>query len=1429
MEIFFQLGCGIAFSVVNDQGGLSPAMKRKVKEFVESSLSIGHYLSLWKELQNELRISSLANDFRAYSDLLGGKHQKIIDDYPRLRNEIKGHDYFRANEELGKKFVTEHLGSFLEILQDYRWLIEDFVFFTPTDSIDDIWQITLLQGVTNFDMQDEACPKVAPEIGFETGVLYVTTRAAINGDYLSTKEVVRLDPFFVLEADHIYFYQGKKGGTATYVSVSTEERFSAPWGKFQHQISQLLPIQIKSSQKAKKGPKPLPVEEHLKNIEVVSESKYIDEYGNVLAGKAAGFFKGNTASWADINENLDVPRNVYSSAGKQISPEQFLDEYIPDIKERALEGSIPVVVFSGHGGSGKTTHLLRLAFDLHRKEDIMVLKQRPGTDIDIQDLKLVHEHYPKKAIFLFVDEAEYYLEQIRLLVKELPHKQLPVAIFCAERPNLWRKGLETEQFSLRTLTRTEAESLLTRLEDNDLLGVLKEASQEERLQHLENVNENRLLVTLREATSGERFDKIILDEYDKIPKEEAKEFYLFVAISHRAGGGIPVRFAQTLTGVGSKKEFHQNILKPCEELIYRHGGEYRARHAVIAEQLCKSILVDEETEIIHVGALIKELLLREQYNNLRDSKIELVIKLLTYPATLAALSETDVDEIIQAIRSLRSLVSLFFRELYFQAENRPAVALLQLQCFAENGMYQNFFVSDRILTTNGGLVAEAYGIDILYELARNILRKSSVGGNDFVPFVIRKMMNEDKRDQALEFTLEAIQLFEERGEKSLLSIYFCLIDIYQENDDLKAAIKTTEEAIKVIKALDGSGLSHLYSRLSDIYRKLEDLDTAMEMTIEGIQVVKSADRKGLEHLYFRLIELHRRRDDLDAAIAAAKEGISLSRGLEESGLHLLYSHLIDLYTQKGELGAAIDAAKEGIEVNKKSGYPEFALYFRLVDLYCKNDDLDAAIDAAKEGIERTRIADGKGLRSLYTRLVDIYIWKEELDTAIQTAEEGIDIIHNFDGRGLEQLYFRLIDTYRKKNEQEKAISVAKEGIEIARKVDGKGLEPLYFRLIETYFEMGALALGIETAEEGIEAVKAFGGNGLFQLYACLTDAYLKKEDLEKALETAKEGIETVEKLGGKGLNHLYIRLVDLHQKKDDEQTTITLAREGIEVIKGFDGKGLDHLYFRLADIYRKNDDLESMISICLEGIETLKKFERKGFVGLYFILGKCYLQTGQIELAIQSLEEGRSAAVQTHVRHKNLYKELILIYWNDLRFERIQLLNQEIQNLVGEKEILHEDLFFWLCAQYQMYFGEKDEGRAVELLTAWDEAELRVKLNHYVIACHQGQGAEVLEKFRLYLVEKEAGEELVYADDILQVCQGFLALQKGREGRVSPNGLRSQQQKTDELLSAIAQLSADENSEGLGALKYAIELWEHEIFFFKKVFLQDGADAEMDG
>lgn len=433
-------------------------------------------------------------------------------------------------------------------------------------------------------------------------------------------------------------------------TISKEKRKLSYWSQeYSHSFLRYL----------KKDQKPTP--ELLQYID--KEFDLLDDCLAFSGVLPSNFYRGSDSTWGAFASDLDVKREV---------TEDILTDSILDTSTTA--GS-RVFLIKGHAGSGKTIVLKRIAWNAHKDFKSLCLFLKPGGTIKPSLLnELANVINCHANIFI----SENYLEDAFFLrfIKDATNNKYPFNIFIEARINEWNVHGDKvipyvfKDYEVRNLNVDNIKELLAKLEKHSCLNYLELLSGKERLDYCMNRANRQLLVMLYEITSGESFENIVVDEYEKISSTEARLLYLDICTLHRFNIGVRAGIISRVSGINFEK-FQTELFSPLETLVFtyedylRKDIYYKTRHSDIAAIVFDKAVKTPQERVEQIIRLIKCLNLDYAIDN--DAFFNLI-----KGKTLASLfgNRNDADNIFdEVLREFGDLPVIWHQRSVFETNH----------------------------------------------------------------------------------------------------------------------------------------------------------------------------------------------------------------------------------------------------------------------------------------------------------------------------------------------------------------------------------------------------------------------------------------------------------------------------------------------------------------------------------------------------------------------------------------------------------------------------------------------------------------------------------------------------------------------------------------------------------------------------------------
>ncbi|MGG5889502.1 SIR2 family protein [Falsiroseomonas sp. HC035] len=319
---------------------------------------------------------------------------------------------------------------------------------------------------------------------------------------------------------------------------------------------------------------------------------------------AEHFYSGYDTGWGGIINRMDARRKVTD------------DLLFKALLEHADPTEPLLFLLRGPAGAGKTIALKRAAFDAATANNVVALwleesgQLRP--DVFSEIFELTH-----RPIYLFVDQVALHVEKLALLLKAMKARRVPLVLIGAEREADWTTyclSLESilAPVFLRVgmLSSREVGDLLDLLERHNCLGDLTGKTRSDQVAAFmdEERADRQLLVALHELTRGYPFEKIVLDEYERVP-EKARRLYLDIATMHQFAVSVRAGTISRVSGIRFK-DYQKEFMVPLKDMIIVAEDRYddyfyRTRHPSIASMIFIQVCGDDEAKAAQFVRLIQ--------------------------------------------------------------------------------------------------------------------------------------------------------------------------------------------------------------------------------------------------------------------------------------------------------------------------------------------------------------------------------------------------------------------------------------------------------------------------------------------------------------------------------------------------------------------------------------------------------------------------------------------------------------------------------------------------------------------------------------------------------------------------------------------------------------------------------------------------------
>ena len=320
------------------------------------------------------------------------------------------------------------------------------------------------------------------------------------------------------------------------------------------------------------------------------------------------FYQGYDTGWGGIVSRFDVRRKVE-------------DELL---FKALLENENPtgpkLIMLRGTAGSGKTIALKRTAFEAATASGALVLWLEEGGALHFDVILELHE-LSRQPIYVFIDQIGFRVAQVLSFLKSARVRSLPVIVIGAERDADWHNycgaldaEFPPEFLRVGNLSMAEVEGLVDLLARYGCLGLLGRLSRDDQVAAFLDKNraDRQLLVALHELTLGKPFEKIILEEHQRIFPEQAQQLYLDIATMHQFSVNVRAGIISRISGIAFE-DFQSQFLEPLRSIIRvekdPYSGDlcYKTRHSRVAAIVFRETCPDDQSKAAQLQRIVEGL------------------------------------------------------------------------------------------------------------------------------------------------------------------------------------------------------------------------------------------------------------------------------------------------------------------------------------------------------------------------------------------------------------------------------------------------------------------------------------------------------------------------------------------------------------------------------------------------------------------------------------------------------------------------------------------------------------------------------------------------------------------------------------------------------------------------------------------------------
>ncbi|MEX2591287.1 MAG: SIR2 family protein [Anditalea sp.] len=247
----------------------------------------------------------------------------------------------------------------------------------------------------------------------------------------------------------------------------------------------------------------------------------------------SGFLEGSSPRWNDIISELDVPRSI---------TEKLIENIEKQVVTKNKSEKTKLNIISGYAGSGKSTLIKRLGLTLSQNGHTVFLSYSDFF-ARVNEISEVLSCIDDRVVLIF-DNGINAISILNNLIIELNQKlKYAPVIILALRSNYTQRLKERDfadkaeviEYSIPNLDDQEIKYLIEKLDEENLLGVLKGMSEGARIRQFKKVANRQILIAMKEATEGKSFDKIMSTEFNSLEPTEVKILCTCLALNTEHG------------------------------------------------------------------------------------------------------------------------------------------------------------------------------------------------------------------------------------------------------------------------------------------------------------------------------------------------------------------------------------------------------------------------------------------------------------------------------------------------------------------------------------------------------------------------------------------------------------------------------------------------------------------------------------------------------------------------------------------------------------------------------------------------------------------------------------------------------------------------------------------------------------------------------
>jgi tetratricopeptide (TPR) repeat protein len=381
--------------------------------------------------------------------------------------------------------------------------------------------------------------------------------------------------------------------------------------------------------------------------------------------KADGFYNGSRPTWEDLEAGFDIPRIAYTKK----------DGIRSRLKGLLTQpGGLQALAIIGAGGVGKSTLLRRAAYDAAKSGNLVLVLNSEWANKTEGVIQQLHRACDSSAlpVVVVIDDISNDMfdgSVLQRILNELEH--LRVILLIAEHPDRCHgvlkrlpvlvHGINCWVHPVHQLSDDECEVLVDRIlafEGNGTLSqVFCNLPREGRLALCQEIAARHLVVAMLQMRYGLKFEKIIENEYERIPIAAGKEAYALVCYFETLRLYLPPNLLLRVLGVTTPVAMEE-FFECTEGLFEDEIAGMTSRNRLIARTVAKRAFARPEAKKAALVNIFTEL------NTGDEGEMALFLRAFT--------GEGVHRRFVVDLARNEKLIGEFYQDLLVKLQDKPA-------------------------------------------------------------------------------------------------------------------------------------------------------------------------------------------------------------------------------------------------------------------------------------------------------------------------------------------------------------------------------------------------------------------------------------------------------------------------------------------------------------------------------------------------------------------------------------------------------------------------------------------------------------------------------------------------------------------------------------------------------------------------------------